>query len=274
MKPADVTIIVTTFNRPEWLAVSVFSILSSAANASRSGITTRILVVDDGSEGSGTRDVAARAGVDYLRIAANSGRATPSFGRVAGLQVADSPFVAFFDDDDAMLPRWIPLHVARLREGHDVCSTAFWRTDSELLPTRLVSLPAVTFGDLLDGRFAVNDGSLMRRSALDGSNLDPELENVMLADLWLDMAFRGCAFTRLDEATFLYRRHGTNSSDHLTALDAETRRAVLARHRQRVIARDGSLPAPTPRPAPPPRQRSRLTSWRRFAGRVLRNRQG
>jgi glycosyltransferase involved in cell wall biosynthesis len=265
----DITIIVTTFERPEWLAVSLHSILASTANGQRSGIATRVLVVDDGSEGDATHGVAVRAGVDYLRLPVNSGRGTPSFGRVAGLEAVDSPFVAFFDDDDVMLPRWIPLHLARLREGFDVCSTAFWRTDADLLPTRLVTLPTLTMGDMLDGRFSINDQSLVRRSALSDSVLRPELENVMLVDLWLDVAYRGHAFTRLEEATFLHRRHAANTSDHLSASDAAARRIVIDRYRDMVLARDGVIPAPTPK-AVAPTQGPTGSRWRSAAGRLRR----
>jgi glycosyltransferase involved in cell wall biosynthesis len=265
----DVTIIVTTFNRADWLLVSLYSILASAANGQRAGIATRVIVVDDGSEGHATREVAARAGVDYLRVP-NRGRGTPSFGRVAGLDSADSPFVAFFDDDDVMLPRWVQLHVARIREGHDVCSTAFWWTDADLAPTRLVALPLVTMGDLLVGRFAINDQSLVRRSVLAESDLDPELENVMLADLWLGTAYRGHSFTQLDEATFLHRRHESNTSDHLSPRDAETRRIVIERYRELVLTRDGQVPPPTPLPAVAPKVRPRRSRWRSAAARFRR----
>ena len=55
---ADVTVIVSSYDRPDWLAVSLNSIQASAAFARLRGIETRILVVDDASPGDATREVA------------------------------------------------------------------------------------------------------------------------------------------------------------------------------------------------------------------------
>ena len=126
MRQPDLTIIVSTFDRPDWLAVSLGSILTSAAFAELHGITTKILVVDDGSSTDAAAGVAERLGVGYIRKPVNDGLRCPSGARVLGLERVDSLYVAFFDDDDVMLPRWIPLHVAALEAGHDVCSASFW----------------------------------------------------------------------------------------------------------------------------------------------------
>jgi hypothetical protein len=99
--------------------------------------------------------------------------------------------------------------------------------------------------------------------------LRPELENVMLVDLWLDVAYRGHAFTRLEEATFLHRRHAANTSDHLSASDAAARRIVIDRYRDMVLARDGVIPAPTPK-AVAPTQGPTGSRWRSAAGRLRR----
>jgi glycosyltransferase involved in cell wall biosynthesis len=260
----DVTIIVTTFDRASMLDVSLHSILASAAVGRQAGIRTRVLVVDDGSPNDETRTVAERLGVDYLRIPENSGRGSPSFGRVAGLREVDSPFHAFFDDDDVMLPRWIPSHVEALHAGADVCSTAFWRTDADFRITKEIRPDLATLGYLLSGRNPINDQSLIRRSALAGIEWEPELDNVMVLPVWLELAFRGSTFRRLDEPTFLHRRHDQNTSDHLDSTDASVRRSVIERYKARVLARDGKLPEPTPRAARPPSPaRPRRPLWRR-----------
>jgi glycosyltransferase involved in cell wall biosynthesis len=273
MPTPDVTIVVTTFDRAAWLEASLHSILASAAVARQARITTRVLVVDDASPNDETRQVAERLGVDYVRVPVNDGRRTPSFGRVVGLGQVDSRYHAFFDDDDIMLPRWIPLHVAALEAGHDVCSTAFWRTDASLLPVRQVVPAVATLGDLMAGRNPINDQSLVRREALAGIEWEPELDNVMVLPVWLELALRGRSFHRLEEPTFLHRRHDENTSDHLDPGDAELRRQVIARYRPRVIERYGAVPDPSQhppsRPAPVPTKRRPL--WRRAASRVRRS---
>jgi hypothetical protein len=93
---------------------------------------------------------------------------------------------------------------------------------------------------------------------------------VMMVDLWLDVACRGRSFTRLEEATFLHRRHAANTSDHLSASDADARRIVIDRYRELVLARDGHLPAPTPGPSARPKVRPPRSRWRSAAGRLRR----
>jgi glycosyltransferase involved in cell wall biosynthesis len=271
MGTPDVTIVVTTFDRAGWLEASLHSILASAAIARLDGTTTRVLVVDDASPNDETRHVAERLGVDYVRVPVNDGRRTPSVGRVLGLRQVDSPYHAFFDDDDIMLPRWIPLHVAALQAGHDICSTAFWRTDPNLLPVRQVVPPVATLGDLMSGRNPINDQSLVRREALAGIEWEPDLDNVMVLPVWLELALRGRSFHRLEEPTFLHRRHDENTSDHLDPSDMDLRRQVIARYVPRVIERYGAVPEPTRPPARQPTAAPRARpSWRRAASRVRR----
>ncbi len=59
---ADVTVIVATHDRADWLAISLRSIQTSAAFARLRSIETRILVVDDASPGDATRDVVRLSG--------------------------------------------------------------------------------------------------------------------------------------------------------------------------------------------------------------------
>ena len=53
--------------------------------------------------------------------------------------------------------------------------------------------------------------------------------------------------------------------------DAELRRLIIDRYRERVLERDGVIPEPTPKPAPAAaRTPARRTLVRRIAGRVRR----
>lgn len=247
MGRSNLTIIVATYDRADWLAVSLMSILTSAAYAEIKGITTRILVVDDGSPTDATASISRRLGVDYVRRPVNDGRRCPSNARVLGLSHVDTPYVGFFDDDDVMLPRWIPLHVGSLDAGHDVCSTAFWRTDADLVLTRRVVPMVASMGDLLAGHVSVNDQSLLRTEVVQQIEWEPGLDNVMLYAAWLEMMYRGHSFNLIEEPTFLYRRHRGNISDRLDESDRVRRLELQRSYRERVQARDGVLPRPTPR---------------------------
>lgn len=219
----DVTIVCATYNRPEWLEVELLSMLASAATVKPKGITTRIIVVDDASDSMAARDVAKRVGVDYVRMPENGGLARTL---MAGLERVDSPYYALWGDDDYFLPRWFPLHLARMAEGHDVVSASYWRTDAELRPTREVILKPVTLRDLRNAHCAANDGSLVRTDRVDPAWWRPERELAMMISLWLAMAAARRSFSTLTEPTWLYRRHANNVSDHLTPEHFEARAAA------------------------------------------------
>lgn len=219
---ADVTIIVATHNRPKMLEVELHSILASAAMVKE---TIRVLVVDDASETMEAKALTKRLGVDYLRLSENVGIAGTL---AAGYDASDSPFTSFWGDDDYMLPRYLPLHLAKMAEGHDVVSSSYWWADADLGLVRQVSLAPVTLADLLRGQVSANDGSLLRRSALGDIVWRPERERAMLMTMWLALAKAGARFTTLSEPTWLYRRHDANMSNHLSDHDAALRKEAIA----------------------------------------------
>jgi len=216
---ADVTIVVPTYNRPHWLDVSLRSILASASTVRQK---TRILVVDDGSPlHEENRRVAECLGADYMLCPRNRGYA-PTV--VAGLAEVDSPYQALFGDDDFMLPNWFPLHLEAIEQGYDVVASWYRIADSNLVSRYVRQLQPVTFDDLQAGRNTVNDGALVRRSALDGLRWKPEMESVMMLTMWLALAFWEKRFYTIEEPTFLYRRHSKNLSSTHGERNADQRR--------------------------------------------------
>ena len=271
----DVTIVIPTRERRDFLRVTLHSVLASSAEASLHGISTRILVVDDASPTDATHRLAEELGVDYHRIAIHDGKNNPASAIAAGVGLVDSRFYSVFGDDDVMLPRFVSAHVAALEAGADVCTTAFFRTDAELRPVREVTLPDARLGDLLVGRITVNDGAMTRTELTRDLPWDSELDQVIFYPIWLELLFRGARFTRLTEPSFLYRRHTDNASDRLEAGDAAHRALVQQRYRELILERDGVLPEPTPPSsdrlggsAGPRRQGPPRPLWRRIAGRI------
>lgn len=241
----DVTVVIPTRERPGHLRTTLHSVLASAAEASSGGVTTRVLVVDDASPSDSTRQLAAELGVDYHRIDVHDGRNNPATAIATGVGLVDSRFYTLFGDDDIMLPRFITAHVAALGDEFDVCASAFMRTDGALKPLREVRLPDAALGDLLAGRITINDGAMTRTDCVRDMTWDPDLDQVILYPIWLELLYRGARFTRLDEPTFLYRRHDGNISDQLDEVDQAKRESVRERYRALVLARDGAIPEPT-----------------------------
>lgn len=241
---ADLTVVVATYERPQWLEESLRSIQRAADLAAMEGIRSRILVVDDASPSALTRDVADRLSVDYVRTAANDGRRTPAAARAFGLVCVDSPFFCFFDDDDLMLPEFVRRCMRELRHGADVVQQAYVLADGDLRPRRInIPYPA-HLGDMLADHNAVNDFAMIRRDvATDVWN--PSLGKLMMFGAWLELAFRGAHFVVVRDPMFLYRQHGENMSAALDAAYWRTRAELVQRYREKVRARDGTVPPPT-----------------------------
>jgi len=239
---ALLTFVVATAGRPEWLSVALRSIQLSAAVANATP-STRIVVVDDGAPGTATQEVCAALGVTYVRNPCPDGRHDPSAARVLGLGYVDGPYFGFFDDDDVMLPRFVPLHLTRIQEGHDVAYSTFWVTDEDLRPVRKHPQLPVCLGDLLADHNMVNDHCLMRMETC-ADVWDSTLEKAMPFGAWLELAYRGRSFSQLGEPTYLYRRHSDNMSSSAVTEPrmAELRAQLMKRYRELVVARDGRLP--------------------------------
>jgi glycosyltransferase involved in cell wall biosynthesis len=222
-----VAIIVATHDRPEWLEVCLYSILASAATVRRKGVSTSILVVDDCSATMEAQDVAKRVGVDYFRMAQNSGVAATL---ATGFALTDSEYTSFWGDDDYMLPRWFERHMGLANRGFDVVSSDYWMTDEHLVPTEVKRLDRMRFARMLAGHISVNDGSLLRRSATSYSPWRPERERAMMMAMWLALAARNIRFDCVHEPTWLYRRHHGNMSRRLSPHDMELRRQAIAEY--------------------------------------------
>ena len=277
----DVTIVIPTRERPDYLRATLHSVLASAAEAHLRGITTRILVVDDASPTDSTRLLAEELGVDYHRIAVHDGRNNPASAIATGVGLVDSRFYSVFGDDDIMLSRYIVAQVAELEAGHDVCTASFIRTDAELRPVREVTLPEPALGDLLAGRMTINDGAMTRTELVRNLPWDPDLDQVIFYPIWLELLIGGARFSRLVEPLFLYRRHDANVSDHLGERDAGLRAQVRDHYAALVQARDGAIPSPTTTPTVTPAATASLPAgapraarpgavrplWRRVAAR-------
>jgi SAM-dependent methyltransferase len=191
----EVTIVVTTCNRPEYLYQCVASM-------------PQVPVI----------------------VIADPQRTGTSATRMRGLAQVTTPYFAFFDDDDVMLPNWLPTHLAKMREGYDVVSSSYWYTDANLRRTEERILKEPTFADLREGYVTVNDGSLIRRSALEGLTWHPEREDAMMLSMWLDLAKKGARFAMIEEPTWLYRRHEGNKTNVVDERDAAIRAQVLAEY--------------------------------------------
>ncbi|GAA3651212.1 glycosyltransferase family 2 protein [Microbacterium marinilacus] len=111
-----VTVIVPGWDVAPYAAEALESLRAQTLDA------WRAILVDDGSA-DGTGDVFARFARDDTRFTVVSHPAQRGLGaaRNTGLELADTPYIAFLDADDVMLPRALELLIGSLeRTGSDI----------------------------------------------------------------------------------------------------------------------------------------------------------
>jgi glycosyltransferase involved in cell wall biosynthesis len=139
----QISVVITTRNRAGLLRQAIESVLPSPLITS----PEQIIVVDDDSQDE-TEEVVRDLGVRYVRHA----RHNISHGRNAGLALAQTPYVAFLDDDDVWLPGNMEAHLAALETHPDAafaygiaqCATEELEPTLEPLPLRFPTPPLPT----------------------------------------------------------------------------------------------------------------------------------
>lgn len=247
--PLDLTVLITTADRPTLLPFAIRSALASAEHAAPS-VRTRVMVVDDSSSGS-AEAAAVPLGVIYVQNPERDDRRDPSSARAWAMSQIETDLVAIFDDDDQMLVDHIAAMASKIRAGADVCSSGYWlaRPDPDdpaiLVPYQRQLLRLPRLGDLLVGIQPVNDQAMMRMDVARSVSWEPARENTMMYHVWLQLVLAERRFDTTGAATFLYRRHPTSLSQTLDARDATLRTELFAEFRQQAVDRYGHVPAPS-----------------------------
>jgi glycosyltransferase involved in cell wall biosynthesis len=218
---SEVTAIVPTFNGAATLADAIASIRAQP-------VPVEIIVVDDGSTDDTPR-IAANLGVLVIR----QDNAGPAAARNTGLLHAQSPYIAFIDDDDLWMPRRLQtqLHVLESNpHAHaTIGSSAFVACDAN----------GNAIGEPTEPHLFANMGaSLVRREAFARiGNFDPTLTGSEDVDWYLRLRDAGLGLIITKDLVQLVRRTGENMTrgKDLRDLDMHT---VLKRSiaRRRVTA--------------------------------------
>ena len=104
MARRDIDVILRTYNRATLLGDAIASFFE----ADHSGISARLIVVDNASS-DGTANLLEQAAARYgdRILPLNEAKAGGQHALNCGLACADAPIVAFFDDDERIVPGWL-----------------------------------------------------------------------------------------------------------------------------------------------------------------------
>ena len=195
---SDIGVVITTHNYGHYLSACLESVLSQTL------LPRQVVVVDDASEDDAADVVASFSDVQYCRVNFRNGNRARNFGF---LKVSTS-YVAFFDADNVMMPRFLDVLYSALQE---VPRATFAYGD------RIVFAD----GDLQQGEREVSGSFDVRRlragnyidlAALIRSDrfpgFDPSVRRYQDWDLWLNIALKqGGIGQYVPEPLFYYRVH-------------------------------------------------------------------
>lgn len=238
MKPANVSVVIPTYNRPAYLEQAVGSVLAQTVRP------LEILVVDDGSADEHRREIdrisARHPAIALHRFPANRGR---SAARNEGLAAARGEFLVFLDDDDLLHPRYLESSLAHFQNdpaaGAVFCRGRFFGHRGPYTPLRLGVLLFECGGvdserlrpflsrsllDMIDphsnpaasilmSSFPINS-VLVRKGALNGAAFPPDMSLGEDLHFLLSLAARGCRFRRNPEILAFIRYHPQDTGNN------------------------------------------------------------
>jgi glycosyltransferase involved in cell wall biosynthesis len=210
-----VSVILPTFNRPQFLEKALESILNQTYK------NFEIIVINDG--GSDVENVVAklntRGNIVYVRLAKNIER---SAARNAGIKIARGKYIAYLDDDDLFYPDHLETLVTTLQSGpHAVAYTDAYRAVQQMADGTyrtvqrqlLYSYDFTPDAILVENQFP-NLCCMHRKSCFDEVGLfDESLQTHEDWDLWIRLS-RKYSFVHIKKATaeYSYRDDRTNTS--------------------------------------------------------------
>jgi len=228
----SISVVITTYNRPDYLRSSIKSVLSQSLQVQE------IIVVDDCSPTplQSVIDEFSDERIHYERLATNSG---PNCARNTGVAIAKSDWVAFLDDDDEWLPEKIEKQVGALTDGAErqcigsICSYRFLETGRDRVwgETGRVELDTLRQGNPYCGA----SGLIVLRDKISRITFDETLPCGQDWDIFIRLSLEG-ELVYLSESLFLYRR-GSHDSVTLKAKNLKidelpARLAAVYKHQQ------------------------------------------
>ncbi len=232
-----VTIITPIRNGERYLRAAIDSVLGQTF------ADFHLVAIDDASTDS-TADILSRYTDPRVQVIRSENRLGPAAARNVGLDLARSPYVAFFDSDDIAAPWRLDTQVAWLRQHPEtgfvaahVClideegitTGPVWGYDG---PAELLA-PSLLFRNPLP-----TSTIIVERAIVGDQRFDPTLTIASDYDMWLRLGDR-TSMACLPDVLAKYRDHAANLS-HTQQTSAET---SLERIALRRLARLGIEPS-------------------------------
>ena len=195
---ADIGVVITTHNYGHYLAACLESVLSQTL------LPRQVVVVDDASEDNAADVVASFSDVAYCRVNFRNGNRARNFGFLK----VSAPYVAFFDADNVMMPRFLEVLYSALQEVPSATYAYGDRivfADGDLHQGEREVSGAFDVRRLRAGNY-IDLAALIRSDRFPG--FDPAVRRYQDWDLWLNIALKqGGIGQYVPEPLFYYRVH-------------------------------------------------------------------
>ena len=241
-----VTVVMPTFNRPEYLEATIASVYA------QSYPDWELVIADDGSDGAARRILEEASRDERTRVLWLDPAGNPARARNAGIRAARGRYVAFLDSDDLWEPRKLERQLAQL-DREPVCRwcyTAFTRVDAagSVLREEATRPWTAWHGDvllaLIDGRASVRTPSVLAERALleQAGGFDERLRTCEDGDLWMRLALLS-PVALVDESLVRVRLNPDSWSAHAPQLLQDRERSLARfaasapRHAQSALRR-------------------------------------
>lgn len=201
-----VSVIITTFNRPNMLLRSILSVISQTYE------NIEIVVVDDCSDYDLKEQVASIcSNFVYVRNIKNMG---VSASRNKGFSESSGEYVSFLDDDDEILPEKIEKQVNLFLSNQDV--DAVYCGSLRKYNKSKFERPPLLKGDIFPGVLASCPNAihtlLLKRWCFDlVGGFDENISFYEDFDFWIRLS-RKCLFDYIPDCLVVYNIHGIQSS--------------------------------------------------------------
>ena len=195
---ADIGVVITTHNYGHYLAACLESVLSQTL------LPRQVVVVDDASEDNAADVVASFSDVQYCRVDFRNGNRARNFGFLK----VSTPYVAFFDADNVMMPRFLSVLYSALQEVP--CATFAYGdrivfADGDLQQGEREASGPFDVRRLRAGNY-IDLAALIRADRFPG--FDPAVRRYQDWDLWLNIALKqGGIGQYVPEVLYYYRVH-------------------------------------------------------------------
>ena len=226
---ATVTVVIPTKDRWDLLQHTLASVLDQEA------VDLRVVVVDDGSATRPGTDVGRLLGDERVTLVRHERSRGVAAARNAGLALAETPWVAFTDDDDVWAPDKLREQLAALarQPGARWSCVGVVEVDAAMRP--IAWEPPVATGDVADRLLAANvvpgggSGVVVATATIRAvGGFDEALRNLADYELYIRLGL-AAPLAAVTRPLLAYRIHRSGLSRQLDDVDDEYA-YVLAKH--------------------------------------------